>query len=119
MLQVAPPEGPFVLALVAVALVVVFGFVGVVIYLEHRKEMALIESGDYPVESDTRGWILAAGLLALAVGVGQLVVSLTETGTVGPGLTLALVGVAALVYYFLRRRQDRRAVDDGTADAGE
>jgi uncharacterized membrane protein HdeD (DUF308 family) len=108
MLQLTFPEEPFVLALVAVMFGIIFGFVAVVVYLEHRKEMALIESGQYPVDTDTRAWVLAGGLLALAVGVGQLVVTLANRGAVGPGVVLALVGVAALVYYFVKRRQERR-----------
>lgn len=103
MFQFGALEGPFVIALVGVFFVLVFGFIAVVVYLEHRKEMALIEAGEYPAGSDSRAWVLAGGLLALAVGAGQVVTSLLSDGTVGSGLTLALVGVAGLVYYAVKR----------------
>ena len=118
MLQFSVPESSFVLAAVAVLFGIVFAFVAVVIYLEHRKEMALIEAGQYPVDADSRAWVLAGGLLALAVGVGQVVVSLANEGTVGPGVTLALVGVAGLVYYYLKRRQDGREADESRENGG-
>jgi hypothetical protein len=118
MYQFTLPEGPFVLAAVGVMFLLVFGFVLGIVYLEHRKEMALIETGQYPVETDSRAWVLAGGLLALAIGIGQVLTSLSADGTVGSGLTLALVGVAGLVYYFLKRRQERRERTDESAENG-
>jgi hypothetical protein len=115
MFQFAIPESSLVLALVAVLFGVVFAFV---VHLEHRKEMALIESGQYPVDADSRAWALAGGLLALAVGVGQVVVGLANEGVLGPGVTLALVGIAGLVHYHRKRRQEGHeggeSRDDGT-----
>jgi uncharacterized membrane protein HdeD (DUF308 family) len=94
------------IAVVVGTLVVVFGFALAIVYLEHRKEMALIEAGAYgQVREDTRAWVLAGGLLLLAVGIGTLVESLLTGTAVGDGITVALVGVAALVYYWVKRRE--------------
>jgi uncharacterized membrane protein HdeD (DUF308 family) len=93
------------LVFVVGTLAVIFGFVLAIVYLEHRKEMALIEAGAYAeVREDTRAWILGGGLLLLAVGIGSVVEALVTGSAIGNGITAALVGVAALVYYWLKRR---------------
>ncbi|ELZ66875.1 hypothetical protein C5B91_11675 [Haloferax sp. Atlit-10N] len=85
--------------------VVIFAFAGAVVYLEHRKEMALIESGHYDeVGRDSRAWILGGGLLVLALGLGSVVSALLSGGAVGDGVTAVFVGLAALAYYFYKRR---------------
>ncbi|AQL44512.1 hypothetical protein BV210_08110 [Halorientalis sp. IM1011] len=74
-------------------------------YMEHRKEMRLIEEGAYAeVAEDGRAWILALGLLLVALGLGNVVESYLG-GTGIEGITAFLVGVAALTYYAIKRRQ--------------
>ncbi|KAB1193848.1 hypothetical protein GJR96_10530 [Haloferax sp. MBLA0076] len=91
---------PFALLGVAI---LTFGVV--IAYLEHRKEMALIESGQYAeVNSDSRAWILGGGLLVLALGLGSVVSALLSGSAVGDGVTAVFVGLAALAYYFYKRR---------------
>lgn len=90
------------LALVVLAIV---GFFGVLVYLDHRQTMALVEAGQYAeAKRDDSAWILAAGLLLVAIGVGQAVEAVAAGAPI-EGLTVALVGVAALAYYALRRRE--------------
>jgi hypothetical protein len=104
MLQIAAlPAGVLAVALVLVALVLV-AFGAWVVYLDHRRTVVLIEAGEYRAD-DGRAWVLGGGLLALAVGLGGTVESYAATGVVGDGPTLALVGVAALVYWSVRRRE--------------
>lgn len=101
------------------AVVVLAGtaFAGALLYLDHRKTMALIESGQYEAERRERNtWILAAGLLLVAVGLGQAVEAVAA-GTPPEGLTLALVGGAALVYYVVRRRERPSNNADANVDA--
>lgn len=115
MVQFLPSDGLF-------ALVLVFGMVAFglllslgIAYMDHRKEMALIEAGAYDeVSEDTRAWILGGGLLLVAIGLGTLAETLLSGGTIDNGITVALVGVAALVYYVVKRRQSRP--DTGAAD---
>ena len=109
-------DGLVPLAFVLVVMFVTFGFIAVVVYLEHRKEMALIEAGEYGKVEDSRAWILAVGLLLVAIGVGSVVESVLAGGVVGEGITAALVGVAALVYYWIKRRQTGTTVEDGDAN---
>ncbi|ELZ94139.1 hypothetical protein C440_10978 [Haloferax mucosum ATCC BAA-1512] len=91
---------PFVILGIAI-----IGFGTAILYLEYRKEMALIESGQYAdVNNDPRAWILGGGLLLLALGLGNVVSSVLSGGTVGEGITAAFVGLAALVYYFYKRQ---------------
>ncbi|WP_416841000.1 hypothetical protein [Haloferax sp. DFSO52] len=91
---------PFVLLGVAI---LVFG--GVVVYFEHKKEMALIESGQYAdANTDSRAWILGGGLLVLALGLGSVVSAFLSGGAVGDGVSAVFVGLAALAYYFYKRR---------------
>jgi len=105
------------LGFVIATLAVVFGFVLAVVYLEHRKEMALIEAGAYEqVREDGRAWILGGGLLLLAVGIGTVLESLLTGGAVGDGVTVALVGVAALVYYWLKRREPAASSEAGEVE---
>jgi hypothetical protein len=111
MLQIsALPAGRLGVALVLVAFALVT-FGAWVVHLDHRRTVALIEAGEYRA-ADSRAWVLGGGLLALAVGVEQTVQSYTATGAVGDGPTLALVGVAALVYWTIRRRESKRVADD-------
>ncbi|KAB1188056.1 MULTISPECIES: hypothetical protein [Haloferax] len=91
---------PFVLLGVAI---LVFG--AVMVYLDHRKEMALIESGQYAdANPDPRAWILGGGLLVLALGLGSIVSAFLSGGAVGDGVTAVFLGLAALAYYFYKRR---------------
>lgn len=111
MLQIsALPAGLIGVAVVLVAFALV-AFGAWVVYLDHRRTVALIEAGEYRA-ADSRAWVLGGGLLALAIGVGQTVESYAATGTIGDGPTLALVGVAALVYWTIRRRQSVGVADD-------
>lgn len=87
----------------ALVVLVTIGFFAAVLYAEHRKTMALIETGQYADARDDPTWVLAAGLLLVAIGVGQAVEALAA-GAPLEGLTVALVGVAALAYYGIQRR---------------
>jgi hypothetical protein len=106
MLQFAPLADTALVVALAVVALGLLAFGAWVVYLEHRTRVALVEAGEYRA-ADGRAWVLGGGLLALAVGVGQAVEAWAATGVVGDGPTLALVGVAALVYYLVRRREDR------------
>ena len=86
--------------------VVILAFVAVVggiVYLEHRKEMALIEAGAYD-DRESDNWILGAGLVLLALGVADVANALWQNAVPGDGLAMALLGAAALVYYYLKHR---------------
>jgi Asp/Glu/hydantoin racemase len=92
----------FALLVVALGIVMILG----IVYMEHRKEMKLIEAGAYEaVKEDSRAWILAVGLLLLAVGVGNMLEDAIAGVPVVDGITAALIGIAALVYYGIKRRQ--------------
>lgn len=101
-----------VFGFLALVVVAATAFAGALLYLDHRQTMALVESGQYAdAKRDGRVWMLAAGLLLVAIGVGQAVEAVAA-GAPPEGLTVALVGCAALVYYAVRRRERPTAVDD-------
>ncbi|MDY7082937.1 MAG: hypothetical protein SXQ77_11180 [Halobacteria archaeon] len=84
--------------------IVIAGFVfWKVARIEHEKEMKLIEEGEYPKKEDTK-WVLAIGLILVAIGVGRVVEAILNNTTDFDGITVALLGVAALIYHFLSRR---------------
>ena len=117
-----PGESVLGLAVVGVVFLTVLAFFGAIIYTEHRKEMKLIETGQYHEPRESRAWVLAAGLLLLALGLADLLRAVWVGAVPGDGLTLALLGVAALVYFAYRQREDRRtaATRDGeTRSDGE
>jgi hypothetical protein len=98
----------FALLVVALGILMILG----IVYMEHRKEMKLIEAGAYEqVKEDSRAWILAAGLLLLAIGVGNMLEDAIAGVPVVDGITAALIGVAALVYYGIKRRQSAATGD--------
>jgi MYXO-CTERM domain-containing protein len=107
-------ESTLILVGMGLLLVAVLALVGIFAYTEHRKEMALIESGQYAAENvQPAPWVLAVGLLLLAVGLAD-VVRAAWAGTVpGDGLTSAALGLAALAYYWFRRRGTRDADAEG------
>ncbi|WP_276258203.1 DUF6249 domain-containing protein [Haloglomus litoreum] len=114
------PESTLILVFMFGIVLVGIVLAALAMYAEYRKEMALVESGQYPVEherSDGRAWVLAAGLLLLGFGVGSIVDGLAVGATGLPGAIPAFVGLAALAYYFVRRREDRRGSGDGRANA--
>lgn len=80
--------------------------VALVEYFDYRKRSQLIDAGLYEPRDD-RAWILAGGLLLTAIGVGTFVESLLAQGPVGDGITIGLVGLATVAYYYLKGRQDR------------
>ncbi|SFG39577.1 hypothetical protein SAMN04488063_1908 [Halopelagius inordinatus] len=93
----------FVLVLAMVALA------GGITYLEHRKEMALIDAGMYdPEAADPRAWILGGGLVALALGLADVTTTLLAGGVPQEGVAATFVGLAALAYYFYKRRVSER-----------
>jgi hypothetical protein len=95
----------------AIALAVL-GFGGLLLYLEHRKEMALIETGQYDeYRRDSRAWVLGGGLVLLALGLADVVTALLAGSTPQEGVAAAFLGLAGLAYYFYRRREERAAVD--------
>ncbi|WP_193363637.1 hypothetical protein [Halogeometricum pallidum] len=87
------------------------GALGLVFYLsrlEHEKEMALIEAGEYQqLRNDSRAWILGGGLLVGALGLADVTTTLLAGGVPQEGVAAAFVGLAALAYYFYKRREDR------------
>ncbi|AXG07478.1 hypothetical protein DU500_14170 [Haloplanus rubicundus] len=107
-------EGIVVLVGMGLLFVAVLALVSIFAYTEHRKEMALIESGQYAAENvQPAPWVLAVGLLLLAVVLAD-VVRAAWAGTVpGDGLTSAALGLAALAYYWFRRRGTRDSGADG------
>jgi len=106
-----PPDGLLGLAVVGLVFLTGLAFFVVIIYTEHRKEMRLIETGQYAEPRETGTWVLAAGLLLLALGLADLLRAVW-TGTVpGEGLTLTFLGVAALVYFAYQRREERRRAE--------
>jgi hypothetical protein len=107
----------FVLVVVGLGL----GLVLAIAYMDHRKEMRLIEEGAYAeAAEDSRAWILALGLLLVAIGLGNAIEGYLG-GTEVEGITAFLVGLAALAYYAIKRRQggsgatDRENTDDETS----
>ena len=113
--------GVFGLVVVGLAFLTGLAFFAAILYTEHRKEMKLIETGQYAEPRESGAWVLAAGLLLLALGLADLLRAVW-TGTVpDDGLTLTLLGVAALVYFAYRRREARRAAerDAGTTDGDD
>jgi len=106
------------LAVVALVFLVGLAFFAAILYTEHRKEMKLIETGQYPESRESGTWVLAAGLLLLALGLADLLRAVW-TGTVPEeGLTLTFLGVAALVYFAFRRRMAGEA-GDGTDEPAD
>lgn len=104
------PESTRILVVGSAELLAGFGLLTVALYVDHRKEMALIESGAYAeVRADARAWILGGGLLLLAVGLADIVRTLVQGGVPSEGFFAAFVGGAALVYYYLKRRENRRS----------
>jgi hypothetical protein len=87
------------------------GALALVVYLarlEHEKEMALIEAGHYDqLRTDSRAWILGGGLLVVALGLADVTTTLLAGGVPQEGVAASFVGLAALGYYFYKRREDR------------
>jgi hypothetical protein len=101
------------LALVVLATV---GLVGALAYLDHRKTMALVETGQYAAsERDSRDWVLAVGLVLVAIGLGGIAETLVAGAPI-EGLTTAFVGLAALAYYAVKHRATAAPAAD--RDAG-
>jgi uncharacterized membrane protein len=99
----------------ALVVVVTVGLVGALAYLDHRKTMALVETGQYAAsERDSRDWVLAVGLVLVAIGLGGIAETLVAGAPV-EGLTTAFVGLAALAYYAVKRRVTAAPVADGDA----
>jgi hypothetical protein len=116
---VADVVGPLVVGLIVLGAIALFG---AVLYTEHRKEMKLIETGQYPEGGESDRWVLAAGLVLLALGLADLLRAAWVGESPGNGLTLALLGVAALVYVAFRHREERRAAsgrEDGPVNPDE
>jgi hypothetical protein len=112
-----PGEGVVGLAVVGIVFLTALAFFGAILYTEHRKEMKLIETGQYAAERESGTWLLAAGLLLLALGLADLLRSVWAGAVPEDGLTLTLLGVAALVYFAYRRREDRRAATTREGEA--
>jgi len=87
------------------------------LYTEHRKEIALIESGEYgDVTARPAPWLLGAGLVLFAVGMADVFRAVWLGSVPDEGLTLTALGLAALAYYWFRRREVR-AADGERGDA--
>lgn len=91
----------FLLAMVA--------FGAAALYFAHRQTVLRIETGAHDGERADRRWILAVGLVLLAVGVANSVEAAVVGDLAGLELTVAAVGAAALAYYFVVDREDRAA----------
>ena len=105
----------------ALTFFIIFGsliaFVAGAVYLEHRKEMALIEAGAYDDVKESDNWILGAGLVLLAIGLANVVNAALQGSIPGDGLALTLLGVAALVYYYIKHRGATGATTDAENSA--
>ena len=106
--------GVFGLVVVGLAFLTGLAFFAAILYTEHRKEMKLIETGQYAEPRESGAWVLAAGLLLLAFGLADLLRAAWTDTVPDDGLTLTLLGVAALVYFAYRRREARRAAERDT-----
>ncbi|SFR60511.1 hypothetical protein [Halogeometricum limi] len=98
---------------------IVLAMLGLVVYitrLEHAKEMALIEAGEYQqLRNDRRAWVLGGGLVLVALGLADVTTTFLAGGVPQEGVAATFVGLAALAYYFYKRREDRE--DDATTTA--
>ncbi|AZH26088.1 hypothetical protein [Haloplanus aerogenes] len=105
------PDGVFGLVVIGLVFLTGLAFFAAILYTEHRKEMKLIETGQYAEQQESGTWMLAAGLLLLALGLADLLRAAWAGAVPEEGLTLTLLGVAALVYFAFHRREARRAAD--------
>ncbi|MGM0592573.1 MAG: hypothetical protein ACQETI_13290 [Halobacteriota archaeon] len=104
------PESTVVPGLMALVVLAGFGIFVSILYTEHRKEVALIEAGVYgEPEDDLRAWILALGLLLVAVGLADIVTAALSGAVPDNGVPLAFVGVAALAYYYFTCRESSKS----------
>jgi hypothetical protein len=116
-LQFGLGETVFLVGFGAVILLTL-AFFGGVVYLDHRKEMALIEAGVYDeTRTDSRAWILGGGLVLLALGLANVTTTLLAGGVPQEGVAAAFLGLAALAYYFYKRRTEARTASDGPAQS--
>ena len=97
-------------------LALVVALAGGVVYLTHRQEVLRIETGNVGRGRSDRRWVLAVGLVLVAVGVGQSVEALLVGNLASLDLTLAAVGLAALAYYYLVGREERAAGETADGD---
>lgn len=110
-LQFGDFEGVIALGFVFVVFGLGLALVLGIAYMDHRKEMRLIEEGAYAeAAEDSRAWILALGLLLVALGLGNAVESYLGGGGI-EGITAFFVGVAALAYYAIKRRQGQSGAE--------
>ncbi|SEN44027.1 hypothetical protein SAMN05216388_1003116 [Halorientalis persicus] len=106
-LQFGAFEGLVALGMIFVVFGLGLALVLGIAYMDHRKEMRLIEEGAYAeAAEDSRAWILAVGLLLVAIGLGNAIESYLGGAGI-EGITAFLVGLAALAYYAIKRRQGR------------
>ncbi|ACV48589.1 MULTISPECIES: DUF6249 domain-containing protein [Halomicrobium] len=112
-LQVGLVESTLVLGFVFVVILLAIGLSALAIWVDHRKEMALIEQGRYP-EDPNPAWVLAAGFLLFGYGIGSAINGFAAGAPGVQGAVPAFLGLAALAYYFVRRREGiERARSDG------
>lgn len=115
LLQMGGFDGLLAFGFVLVVVGLGLGLVLAIAYMDHRKEMRLIEEGAYAeAAEDSRAWILALGLLLVAIGLGNAVEAFLG-GTEIDGITAFLVGLAALAYYAIKRRQGSAPGEDETS----
>ena len=116
-LQLGGFEGVVALGMIFVVFGLGLALVLGIAYMDHRKEMRLIEEGAYAeAAEDSRAWILAVGLLLVAVGLGNAIESYLGGAGI-EGITAFLVGLAALAYYAIKRRQGQSSA--ATADGDD
>jgi hypothetical protein len=93
----------FYISFISVALGIVLA--GLVIYWDHKRDLALIEKGLYQPMSRSQSF-LAWGLVLTGIGValfvGSFWVGMAEVELVG--LALAFAGLAFLIFSALNRR---------------
>ncbi|MFB6107965.1 MAG: hypothetical protein ABEJ82_03870 [Haloplanus sp.] len=112
-----PGEGILGLALVGLVFLVGLAFFGAILYTEHRKEMRLIETGQYRAGEGAGTWVLAVGLLLVALGLADLLRAAWLGVVPDDGLTLTFLGLAALAYFAFRRREARQATEEDDGDS--
>ena len=115
-LQLGGFEGVVALGMIFLVFGLGLALVLGIAYMDHRKEMRLIEEGAYAeAAEDSRAWILAVGLLLVAVGLGNAIESYLGGAGI-EGITAFLVGLAALAYYAIKRRQGGASEDRESGD---
>lgn len=74
------------------------------IYWDHKRKVKMIEKGLIPedIESDETWWLLGIGLILFAMGTGRAITTYFQEGVL-TGITLALLGIAFIAYFLIKK----------------